>query len=84
MLEKEHPQISQRRQAELLAVARSSAAYQPVPVSEGDAQVMRIMDELYLKAPSLGSRPLVTLLEREHGIMMNRKRVQRLRRAMRL
>ena len=45
---------------------------------------MRIMDELYLKAPSLGSRPLETLLEREHGILMNRKRVQRLRRAMRL
>ena len=82
LLEKEHPQISQRRQAELLAVARSSAAYQPVPVSEGDAQVMRIMDELYLKAPSLGSRPLVTLLERDHGILMNRKRVQRLRRVM--
>ena len=45
---------------------------------------MRIMDEHYLKAPSLGSRPLETLLEREHGILMNRKRVQRLRRAMRL
>ena len=40
------------------------------------------MDELYLKAPSLGSRPLVTLLERDHGILMNLKRVQRLRRAM--
>ena len=82
LLEKEHPQISQRRQAELLAVARSSAAYQPVPASEGDAQVIRIMDELYLKAPSPGSRPLVTLLERDHGILMNRKRVQRLRRVM--
>jgi putative transposase len=82
LLEPENPQISQRRQAALLAVARSSAAYQPVPEREADRQVIRIMDELYLKAPSLGSRPLVTLLERDHGILINRKRVQRLRRAM--
>ena len=82
LLEREHPQISQRRQAELLAVARSSVAYQPVLARDADRQVIRIMDELYLKAPSLGSRPLVTLLERDHGILINRKRVQRLRRAM--
>jgi putative transposase len=81
-LDRKNPQISQRRQVELLAVARSSAAYQPVPVSEADRQVIRIMDELYLKAPSLGSRPLVTLLERDYGILINRKRVQRLRRVM--
>lgn len=81
-LEKDHPQISQRRQAALLAVARSSAAYEPVPEREADRRVMRLMDELYLKDPSLGSRPLVTLLEREHGILINRKRVQRLRQAM--
>jgi putative transposase len=82
LLEKKHPQISQRRQAALLGVARSSAAYEPVPEREEDRQVIRIMDELYLKAPSLGSRPLVTLLERDHEILINRKRVQRLRRAM--
>ena len=82
LLDRKNPQISQRRQVELLAVARSSAAYQPVPVSEADRQVIRIMDELYLKAPSLGSRPLVTLLERDYGILINRKRVQRLRRVM--
>ena len=82
LLENENPQISQRRQAALLAVARSSAAYQPVPEREADRQVMRLMDGLYLKAPSLGSRPRVTLLEREHGILINRKRVRRLREAM--
>ena len=81
-LEKNHPQISQRRQAALLAVARSSAAYQPVPEREEDRRVMRILDELHLKDPCLGSRPLVTLLERDHGILINRKRLRRLRRAM--
>jgi hypothetical protein len=49
---------------------------------DADRQVIRIMDELYLKAPSLGSRPLVPLLERDHGILINRMRLQRLRRAM--
>ena len=46
------------------------------------AGFLNLMDELYLRAPSLGSRSLVTLLERDHGILINRKRVQRLRRAM--
>ena len=82
LLEQNHPQISQRRQAALLAVARSSATYQPVPEQEADRRVMRLMDELYLKDPCLGSRPLVTLLEREYGILINRKRVRRLRQRM--
>ena len=59
----------------------SPAAYQPVPVSDTDRQVIRLMDKLYLKASSHGSRPPETLPERDHGLLMNRKRVQRLRRA---
>ena len=55
-------------------MARSSVAYQPVLARDADRQVIRIMDELYLKDPSLGSRPLVTLLERDHGILINRMR----------
>ena len=55
----------------------SPAACQPVPVSDTDRQVIRLMDKLYLKGSSHGSRPLVTLLERDHGILVNRKRVQR-------
>jgi hypothetical protein len=43
-LDRENPSISQRRQVELLAVARSPAGYQPVPVSGADRQVIRIMD----------------------------------------
>ena len=82
LLEVDHPQISQRRQAELLAVARSSAAYQPMGEFAGDQAIKRIMDELYLKDPCLGSRRLVTILKRDFGILINRKRVQRLRRAM--
>lgn len=35
-----------------------------------------------MKDPCLGSRRLVALLKREHGLIVNRKRVQRLRREM--
>lgn len=40
------------------------------------------MDEIYLRDPCLGTRRLVTLLERDHGEVVNRKRLQRLRREM--
>ena len=82
LLEPQHPQISQRRQVVLLGVARSSAAYQAVAPNPGDQRIKRIMDELYLVDPCVGVRRLVTLLERDYGILINRKRVQRLRREM--
>ena len=82
LVEKEHPAISVRRQCELLDVARSSLDYKPVPERAEDHRAMRILDELHLVDPTLGSRRLVTVLERDHGLLFNRKRVQRLRRQM--
>lgn len=43
---------------------------------------MRILDEIYMKDPCMGSRRLGEVLERDHGIKANRKRIQRLRRKM--
>ena len=40
------------------------------------------LDELYLSDPCLDSRRLVTVLERDHRLVVNRKRLQRLRREM--
>jgi putative transposase len=71
-----------RRQCELLSVARSSVDYRPVPESEEDLRIKRILDEIYLIDPCLGSRRLVTVLDRDHDIAVNRKKVQRLRREM--
>jgi putative transposase len=82
LVEKSHPKLSLREQCEILGVARSTLGYRPVEESEEDRQIMRIMDEIYMKDPCVGSRRLVTLLEREHGITVNRKRLQRLRRKM--
>ena len=82
LVDKDHPSLSIRTQCELLNVSRSSLDYEPVPVSADDLRLMRLMDEIYLKDPCVGTRRLVTLLKRDHGEHVNRKRLQRLRREM--
>jgi len=69
------------RQCRLLDVSRSTAYYKPKPVSSEDLTLMRRLDELHLEAPSAGSRMLRDLL-RQDGIVINRKKVQRLMRKM--
>ena len=69
-----------RKQCELLGVARSSMAYKAVAEDPEDKRIKRLLDEIYMIDPCLGSRRLVTVLGRDHGIVVNRKRLQRLRR----
>jgi putative transposase len=45
LIEPDHPQVSIARQCELLDVARSSYYYEPVPESEEDLRLMRLLDE---------------------------------------
>jgi putative transposase len=81
-MDKGHPKISMRKQCELLGVARSTADYQPAVEDPEDIRIKRLLDEIYLIDPCLGSRRLVTVLERDHGVKVNRKRLDRLRREM--
>jgi putative transposase len=73
--------LSIRRQCELLELDRGSYYYQPGEESAENLEIMRCIDQLYLKWPFLGSRRLVEFLERK-GFAANRKRVQRLMRLM--
>ena len=82
LLEKEHPQLSVREQCKILGVVRSALSYKPVGESGEDLRVMRALDEIYTMDPSVGSRRLPAVLDRDYGIKANRKRVQRLRRKM--
>lgn len=82
LVEKGDPKLSMRRQCKLLAVARSSVDYRKAVESEADIEVKRLLDEIYLDDPCLGSRRLKTVLERDYGWKVNRKRLQRLRREM--
>jgi putative transposase len=82
LVEKNHPKLSVREQCKILSVTRSTLSYRPVEESAEDMRITRILDEIYLEDPCVGGRRLVTLLEREHGIKANRKRIMRLRRKM--
>jgi len=77
------PQLSMRRQCELLGVNRSSLYYDPVEIAAEELALMRRMDELHLKHPFFGSRMMAQTLKQK-GLEINRKHVQRLMRVMSL
>ena len=80
-LDRHHPELSIRRQCEMLGVARSGVYRQDRAANDNDLGLMRRIDELFLRWPFLGSRRLVALLAAE-GVRVNRKRVRRLMRLM--
>jgi len=65
------------RQCQLLALSRSTAYYQPTPVSAADLARMRRIDELHLDHPFAGARMLRDLLRRE-GHSIGRRHVSTL------
>lgn len=77
----DHELLSVRRQCELLGLARSQLYYEPVPESETNLRLMRLIDEQYMKTPFWGSRNMTEFL-RQRGEEVNRKRIQRLMRKM--
>ena len=54
----EHPELSVRRQCELLGLNRSSWYYEPLAESAENLALMRRIDEQYLKTPCYGSRKM--------------------------
>ena len=81
-MEKDNPELSMRSQCILLSISRATVSYEPVPESEEDRMIKRLLDEIYLKDPTLGSRRLVIVLARDYDLKVNRKRVRRLREEM--
>ena len=81
LLDRDHADLSIRRQCDLLGIARSGVYRPPRPANDNDLGLMRRLDELFTQWPFLGSRRLARML-REDGQAINRKRVQRLMRQM--
>ena len=79
MIEREHQSLSVSRQCRLLSVSRSTLYYRPLGESAATLELMRRIDELYLKYPFYGSRQMVRHLARE-GVAVGRHRVRRLMR----
>jgi putative transposase len=84
LVEVEHPRLSICRQCELLGLPRSSYYYEPATESEENLRLMRLIDEQYLECPFYGSRRMTVWLTEDKKEEVNRKRVQRLMRLMRL
>jgi putative transposase len=70
--------ISIRRQCDLLGVARSRYYYNSKEETAENLEMMRRIDELLLRDPTMGARKLAKQLSREQGRRINRKRVSRL------
>jgi putative transposase len=83
MIQPENPELSVRKQCELLQLPRSTYTYVPTEPSHDTLALMRAIDELAMTYPFWGSRNVVLEL-RSRGWAVNRKRVQRLRRAMQI
>ena len=81
MVEPELPEPSISRQCQLLGLSRSTFYYAPSLVSAEDLELMRLIDEQYLKTPTYGSRSMARHFRRQ-GRKVNRKRIQRLMRLM--
>ena len=81
MVEVDHPELSVRRQCELLGLNRSTFYYEPTGATPEDLRLMRLIDEQYTACPFYGSRRMTEWLTRR-GEEVNRKRVQRLMRTM--
>ena len=66
-----------RRQCRLAGVSRSGFYYKPVPESNENLQLMRLIDEQYMRHPEFGY-PRMTDWLRDQGYSVNRKRIARL------
>lgn len=81
LIEPSHPELSLRRQCELVGLNRSSWYYQPASESPLNLLLMRLLDEQYTRTPFYGWPRMTTYLQ-DCGYPVNHKRVQRLLRKM--
>jgi putative transposase len=81
-IEPGHPRLSIARQCELIGLPRASYYREMGPTeSEQNLELMRLIDEEYLRHPFYGTRKMRDYLRRL-GHKVNRKRVRRLMRKM--
>lgn len=74
--------LSVLRQCQILGLSRSTAYYQPTPVSAAELVLMRRIDALHLEYPFAGARMLRDLLRNNDGYVSGRRHVATLMRRM--
>lgn len=83
LIDRNHPEISINRQCDLLEVSKGALYYQPASIDPYTLSLMDLIDEQHTSTPFYGSRRLTAYLNAK-GHEINRKRVQRLMRLMRI
>ena len=78
MIEPHHPELSIRRQCELIGLNRSTYYWQPALETELNMILMDLIDKEYTRAPFYGYRKMTNRLVEKHGYKINHKRVARL------
>jgi len=78
MIDKEH-ELPITKQCKILELSRSSIYYEPTPASDKDRELMRLIDEIHLEEPYLGSRGMKRIL-RMKGCSVGRIHVRTLMR----
>jgi putative transposase len=77
MIDRAAPELSIRRQCELVGLNRATFYYEPAGESAENLLLMRLIDEQYLRTPFYGW-PRMTAQLRRSGHWVNGKRVRRL------
>ena len=62
MIDRAEKKLSIKRQAELLGINRTSLYYKPVPVTDEEHLIKRIIDEVYTVHPEYGYRRMTNIL----------------------
>ena len=81
MIEPTHPELSVRRQCELVGLNRASFYYEPATETPLNLELMRLIDEQHLETPCYGARQMTRHLRRL-GHRVSRTRIGRLMRLM--
>jgi putative transposase len=82
MIEKKNKKLSISKQAELLSINRTSLYYKPVPISDEEYRINRMIDEVYIVHPDYGYRRMTVILDKHYDILINQKRTRRYMREM--
>ena len=80
LVDREEPGITVKRQCELLEVNRTSVYREHRPRLP-DFEELRIrgwIDRIHTDEPTWGYRTITTILRRDHGVLINRKRTRRI------
>lgn len=78
LVEPTHPNLSIRRQCELLGLNRSTFYRQPADETALNLKLMKLIDREYTRAPFYGYRKMTVRLNSQHDYQVNHKRVARL------